>query len=165
MPFGEAGHLSHLSDWSKALALCCWALHSLRYISFDDSALTNTTDNQSEMCTDFYLFLIHQSYTILQCPLRLEQATPRWESQHSNHSASSTCLKVTIGARTCAVHTLIAYTYSCMHECRATSFKAKRKLVVLHLMNDRMHAVDACIVVAARSKWMKKLIIHVCARS
>ena len=37
------------------------------------SALTDTTDNPSEMCplrlTDFCLFLYHRSYTILQRPL------------------------------------------------------------------------------------------------
>ena len=37
------------------------------------SALTNTTDNLSEMCplklADFFLFLYHQSYIILQGPL------------------------------------------------------------------------------------------------
>ena len=36
-------------------------------------AVTNTTDNLSEMCTlklsEFCLFLYHQSYTILQGPL------------------------------------------------------------------------------------------------
>ena len=44
-------------------------------------ALTDTTDNQSEMCplklTDFCLFLYHRSYTILQGCLLYTSPSPR----------------------------------------------------------------------------------------
>ena len=74
-------------------------------------ALPNTTDNQSEMCplklSDFCLFctIDHtQSYKGRLFPLWLSQVvmtglettTPRWDSQHSNHAATPTCLVVLV---------------------------------------------------------------------
>ena len=56
------------SLWHYAAELCTL---SVTY-PLGGSALTDTTDNPSEMCqlkvTDFCLFLHHQSYTILQGP-------------------------------------------------------------------------------------------------
>ena len=74
--FGGAGHLIdqifHAPGaklWHYAAELCTF---SVTY-PLCGSTLTNTTDNQPEMCplklTDFCLFLYHWSYTIFQGPL------------------------------------------------------------------------------------------------
>ena len=93
--------------WSQALALIHWALHPLIICG---SALTDTTDNLSEMymcplqlmLQTFACFSYHQSYTNLQLggifpqwPLQVvmtgsEPATSRWESQHSDHVSNPT---------------------------------------------------------------------------
>ena len=83
MPFGGADyssdqifHAPGAKPWHYAAELRTLSVtYFLRGL-----ALTNTTDNESEMCplklTYFCLFLYHQSYTILLVPL-----IPRWLSQ------------------------------------------------------------------------------------
>ena len=76
MPFGGAGHLGDQIFHVPRARLWHYAAE-LRTLSVTyhlcGSALTDTTDNPSEMCplklTDFCLFLYHRSYTILQGPL------------------------------------------------------------------------------------------------
>ena len=100
VPFSGASRLSdHIfhAPWSRTLSIT-YPLCGL--------ALANITDNPSEMCppklTDFCLFLLHWSYKTLRGAyssnsfhklswLGLKTATPRWESQHSNHAATPTC--------------------------------------------------------------------------
>ena len=116
MPFGGAGHLGDQiwhTPWSQALSYPA----ELRTLSVAyplyGLALTNTADYQSEMCplkvTDFCLFLYHWLYTILHgllipqmaftsCHYGFEPATPRWESQHSNHTATPCSLNFKLAA-------------------------------------------------------------------
>ena len=75
MPFGGAGHIGDQIFHAPGARLWHYAAE-LRTLSgtypLCDLALTDSTDNQSEMCPqklkDFCLFLYHQSYTILQGP-------------------------------------------------------------------------------------------------
>ena len=106
--FRWAGHLGdHIfhAPWSQALSLCHWAcIISVTY-PLCGLALTNIMDNLYEMCppklTGFCGFctINHtQPYKGRYSPNGfykllwpgLKSATPRWESQHSNHAVAPT---------------------------------------------------------------------------
>ena len=112
--------------WYYAAELCTL---SVEY-PLCSSALTNTTDNMSEMCslklTNFCLFLCHQSYTILQGPLIPTTAftswydqgpnrlPPRWESQHSNYKVTPNCFSC---VASCNIMMLSKYLYLYLYLC------------------------------------------------
>ena len=110
MPFGGAGHLSDQIFHAPRSQAWHYAAE-LRTLSVTyplcGSALTDTTDNPSEMCPlktyrllpVFVPLIIHNLTRAAYSPNGfhklsrpgLEPATPRWESQHSNHAATPTC--------------------------------------------------------------------------
>ena len=65
--------------WSQALALCCWALHSLSYIPFTDKLF-----EMSPLKLTDSPFLYHQSYTILQGAHILPMAFTSCHERYSN---------------------------------------------------------------------------------